>query len=111
MPEVAGAPATGERLRVRIVPPGGTAMAFAPTVLDVVPGRALRWLGRLLVPGLFEGEHRFFLEPLGPRRTRFVQKEQFRGLLVPLFARTLAQTESGFHAMNAALKARVEAGV
>jgi hypothetical protein len=43
-------------------------------------------------------------------RCQFVQQERFRGVLVPLFARNLDdQTLRGFNAMNAALKARVEA--
>jgi hypothetical protein len=37
-------------------------------VLEVVPGRTLRWLGHLLVPGIFDGEHYFEIEPLGANR-------------------------------------------
>jgi hypothetical protein len=110
MPHLAGTLAPGERLKVRIEPPGGTAMTFRPTVLAVEPGRELRWVGHLLVPGLFDGEHQFEIHPLGPRRVRFVQQERFTGVLVPLFARNLnAHTLPGFKAMNAALKARAEA--
>jgi len=80
-----------------------------PTVLEAAPGRALRWLGRLVVPGVFDGEHRFLLESLGADRTRLVQEERFTGLLVPLFARSLDRhTLAGFHAMNQALRARAE---
>ena len=50
------------------------------------------------------------LEPLGPDRTRLIQKERFTGLLVGVFASSLDQhTLAGFHAMNAALKARAAA--
>ena len=49
------------------------------------------------------------LEPLGPNRTRLIQEERFTGVLVGLFASSLDQhTLAGFHAMNAALKARGE---
>ena len=72
------------------------------------PGRELRWLGRPLVPGVFDGEHRFLIERLGEGRVRFVQEESFRGLLVALTGGTLAKTESGFEQMNQALKARAE---
>ena len=91
---------------------GGAAMTFRPTVLVVEPERELRWLGHLLVPGLFDGEHQFEIHSLGPGRVRFVQQERFTGVLVPLFARNLdAHTLPGFNAMNAALKARAEAAV
>ena len=36
------------------------------------------------MPGLFDGEHYFQLEPLADGRTRFVQGEHFSGLLCGL---------------------------
>jgi len=111
IPEAEGVAREGARLRVRITPPGGTAMAFRPVVQRVEPERALRWLGRLLVPGLFDGEHQFRIEPLDEGLVRFVQAERFSGLLVPLLWRSLdTKTRAGFEAMNRALKARAEAG-
>lgn len=72
------------------------------TVLAVDAGRELRWIRHLLVPGLFDGEHRFDIHLLGPGRVRFVQQERFTGVLVPLFARNLdTHTLAGFNAMNA----------
>ena len=112
IPHLAGTLAPGERLEVRLERPGGAAMTFRPTVLAVEPARGLRWVGHLLIPGLFDGEHQFEIQPLGPGRVRFVQQERFTGVLVPLFARNLdAHTLPGFNAMNAALKARAEAAV
>jgi hypothetical protein len=100
---------TGERLEVRIQPSGSKGMTFRPTVLKAEPNREFRWLGRLLIPGLFNGEHIFTIEPLGANRVRFVQQETFTGLLVPLFARGLdADTLRGFEEMNQALKVRAE---
>ena len=61
-------------------------MTFRPTVLKVEPNREFRWLGHLLFPGLFDGEHIFTIEPLGEGHVRFTQREVFTGLLVPLFA-------------------------
>jgi hypothetical protein len=83
-------------------------MTFKPTVLKAESERELRWVGRLLIPGLFDGEHRLTIEPLGDGRTRFVQSERFKGLFVGLFAKTLAATQRGFELMNVALKRRVE---
>jgi hypothetical protein len=98
----------GAKLEIWLEPPGGRAMTFKPTVLVAEPGRELRWLGRLLLPGLFDGEHIFRIEPIEGGRSRFVQAERFRGLLVPLFGRTLEQTRRGFEAMNEALRRRAE---
>lgn len=58
-----------------------------------------------------DDEHSFRLEPLPQGRTRFVQGEHFRGMLVGLFAGTLEKTRLGFEQMNQALKRRVEADV
>jgi hypothetical protein len=107
---ISGQPAPGERLEVRIEPPGGRGMTFKPKVLNAEPNRELRWLGHLLVPGLFDGEHSLAIQPLGDDRVSFVQREEFRGLLVPLFAPSLDDnTQRGFEEMNRALKERAEA--
>jgi hypothetical protein len=104
-----GALAPRARLSVRIQPPGGRAMTFRPTVLRVEPERHFSWRGRTVIPGLFDGEHFFELEPTASGHVRFVHGEVFRGLLVPLLARTLrATTRRGFEEMNLALKARAE---
>ena len=80
-----------------------------PEVLEADPGRELRWLGRLPVPGLFSGEHTFTIEPTGPGRVRLVQREAFGGLLAPLLLAAIAKpTLASFHRMNHALKARAE---
>ena len=109
IPEADGEVKEGARLRVHIAPPGGKAMTFTPTVTLVEPERAFRWLGRLLLPGIFDGEHIYEITPLEEGRVRFVQRENFKGLLVPLFWKNLdTQTRQGFEAMNAALKQRAE---
>jgi hypothetical protein len=99
----------GERLEVNIQPSGASGMTFRPSVVKAEPKRELRWLGHLLISGLFDGEHSFTIEPLGEGRVRFIQREVFTGLLVPLFARGLdTDTRRGFEEMNQALKARAE---
>jgi hypothetical protein len=111
MPRLNGDLRAGARLDVRIEPPNARGMRFRPTVLRADAGRELRWLGRFILPGLFDGEHSFRVEPLPGGRTRFVQSERFTGLLVGAFGRTLDKTELGFAEMNASLKARVESSV
>ena len=110
---MAGPLKEGGRLLVEIAPPKQRAMTFRPTVLRVLPERELRWLGTLLIPGLFNGEHYFLLAPAGERATRFTQGEKFSGILVTPFEKRgmLKATQQGFEAMNAALKARAEAQV
>jgi hypothetical protein len=105
---IGGELSEGERLEVRIEPPGARATTFKPTVRAVETNRELRWLGRVLLPGIFDGEHSLRIEPLDGGRSRFVQSERFSGLLVGLVKGTLEKTEAGFEQMNAALKARVE---
>ena len=63
------------------------------------------------MPHIFDGAHRFQLEPIdGGRRTRFVQSERFRGVLLPFVRRSvLPPTLRGFEAMNLALADRVAA--
>jgi hypothetical protein len=110
--DIEGEPLEGERLSIRIEPPGGKAMRFRPTVLTAVPSQELRWLGRLGFPGIFDGEHIYTLGSLDSgERTRLIHREEFRGLLVPLFWKNLdAGTRRGFEEMNVALKKRVEEG-
>ena len=83
--EASGEVKTGARLTVRIHPPDGRPMTFRPTVREASPSRELRWLGHLGLPGLFDGEHVFHLEPAGAGKTRLRQNEEFRGMLVHLF--------------------------
>jgi hypothetical protein len=99
----------GAKLRVRLEPPGERGITMQPTVLATEPGRGLRWLGHLLVPGIFDGEHRFLIEEAGPGRVRFTQCERFGGILLPLLWRRLREggTAKGFRAMNEALARRV----
>jgi hypothetical protein len=100
----------GARLHVFIQPSGGKGMSFRPRVRVADPGRELRWLGHLWVAGLFDGEHSFLIEPLGEGRVRFIQRERFGGLLLPLLWKMLdRETRRGFEEMNRALKLRCEA--
>ncbi|WP_142458491.1 SRPBCC domain-containing protein [Geodermatophilus aquaeductus] len=98
----------GARLSLRMQPVGGRALTLRPRLLAADPPRELRWLGRLVLPGLMDAEHAFRLEPSGAG-TRLVQEETFRGVLVPVVARSLDRgTLPAFEAMNRALRERVE---
>jgi hypothetical protein len=82
-------------------------MTFRPTVLAVRPGELLRWIGRLIMPGIFDGTHQFALDDIGGH-TRLTQSETFRGVLVPFTGKIITQTEADFRALNQALKQRAE---
>ena len=107
---ISGTLEPGARLEVDLSPPGGRAMTIRPTLREVQPARTLRWLGSLGLPGLFDGEHSFEIEPSGEGQVRFVQSERFSGILVPLVMSFVGEsTRQGFEAMNQALKERAEA--
>jgi hypothetical protein len=98
----------GARLEVFIQPSGARGMTFHPKVLKVDPNHELRWLGRLYLPWLFDGEHAFIIEPSKEDSVRFIQSEKFTGLLVPFTRGLLRDTQRGFEEMNMALKQRAE---
>jgi hypothetical protein len=108
IPSIVGSTEVGTRLVVRIAPPGGRGMTLRPVVQSCEAGRHFGWLGRLGVRGIFDGAHEFIVEPTADGGCRFVQRETFRGVLVPLVGRVLARTADGFDAMNRALQQRAE---
>lgn len=105
---IEGEPAEGEQLRVRIAPPSSRPSTFTPEVVAVEENRRLAWLGRLVVPFVFDGYHEFHLEPIDDgERTRLLHRETFRGALVPVLLDE-ERIEAGFVAMNRAVKERAE---
>ncbi|HEV3169121.1 MAG TPA: SRPBCC domain-containing protein [Actinocrinis sp.] len=106
--EAVGRAVPGERITVRIFRDEQKANTFRPRIVVAAPGRELRWLGHLLVPGVFDGEHSFELTPVDGG-TRVVQSERFSGALVPLMGKVIEDTVDRFRALNRALKRRVEA--
>jgi hypothetical protein len=108
MASMEGEATVGTRLTIRFALNGGRTMTMRPTVLAAEPGRELRWLGRLVMPGLFDGEHRFTIEEREPGRVTFSQDERFGGLLVPFLRKFIeVDTLTTFHAVNEALARRV----
>ncbi len=99
----------GSTLDIEVGTEGKSRMTFKPRLLRVDPGKELRWRGKLMMPGIFDGEHIFELEAIDGG-TRLVHREEFRGILVPFLRGMLERdTLPGFQAMNRALKERVEA--
>jgi hypothetical protein len=95
----------GHTITVRIEPPASKGMTFRPKILSLQTNKELSWLGHLLFPGLFDGEHKFVFIDNGNGTTTFQQSEKFKGILVPFLKKQLNNnTKSGFEAMNKKLK-------
>lgn len=100
----------GLKITACIEPPNASGMTFKPLILKVNPQKEFRWVGHLFIRGLFDGEHIFELYENSDGSTTFVQREEFKGLLVGLFTKMLdTNTMQGFEAMNRKLKKRAEA--
>ncbi len=97
----------GARLTNTMKPSGGKEMTFRPTVLAVEPQRELRWLGRLGIPRIFDGEHYFLLSERDGGGTRLVHGERFCG--IALWFMDVERFRADFERMNAALKREAEA--
>ena len=107
--EAKGTVAVGETLSLRMALPGREPTAVEPRLLVVDPGRELRWRGRILIPGLFDGEHAFVLTSIEDGRTRFDHSERFGGILLPVAKSMIYDaTVQSFHALDAALARRAE---
>jgi hypothetical protein len=104
---IVGEARVGARLEVTVQPAGRKPMTFRPTVLVANPDRELRWLGRVLLPGIFDGEHAFIIDTQA-QGCRLRHEETFSGLLVPAFGAMLDDTARSFVELNAALKRRAE---
>jgi len=99
----------GERLTVRISSGGSRSMVFKPLLLEAREPVEYRWKGRLLLKGLFDGEHVFRIEEGGGGRVRFTHAEIFSGFLVPWLWRDLdTNTRRGFERFNVDMKRRAE---
>jgi hypothetical protein len=105
----AGVPRVGERLDITIAAPGMRPATFRPRVLDVEPGRLIRWKGEFKLPGLFDGRHALIVDPLDDERSRFTTHEDVSGILLPFLGRVMAASQQGFELMAQAVKERAEA--
>jgi hypothetical protein len=99
----------GNQITVQIAPPEASGMTFKPKVLAFDRNKEFRWIGHLLFPGIFDGEHKFELIDNGNGTTTFIQSEKFKGILVPFLKKQLDNnTKRGFVLMNEKIKEVVE---
>ena len=104
----AGSLSLDQRLTLTVLPPGGRLMTFRPRVSTVKENTCVEWIGRLGLPGIFDGRHRFGLTSMPEGRTMLEQSETFSGLLIPFAGSMIARTGAGFAAMNSALAHHTE---
>jgi hypothetical protein len=108
--QVTGKAEIGSQLAIFLESHEGKIIKFMPRVTISKTNKELRWIWKLIVPRLFEGEHRFAIKALDKGGVIFTQKELLNGVLVPLLGNMLfTKTKAGFEEMNKALKERAEA--
>ncbi|MEW4923674.1 SRPBCC domain-containing protein [Algibacter sp. 2305UL17-15] len=101
---VSGDVKVGNKIRIKL-----QGMTFKPVVLTLNENTELKWLGHLWFKGLFDGEHKFKLTDNGNGTTNFEQSENFSGILVKFFSKSLERdTKNGFEQMNKELKLHAE---
>jgi hypothetical protein len=83
-------------------------MSFKPKILKCNKKQELRWLGKLLFSGIFDGEHYFLIKENIDGTCTFIQGEKFSGVLIPFSKNTILNTKKSFETMNEKLKKRVE---
>lgn len=99
----------GEKITVRLEPPDAKGITMTPKVLAFEANKQFRWIGNFVLPGLFDGEHIFELVDNKDGTTTFIQRENFKGILVGTFKKMLDNnTKRGFEMMNQQLKIQSE---
>lgn len=84
-------------------------MSFRAVVFTRQETQEFRWKGQRLINGLFDGEHHFQLSILGENQTQMIHSEEFQGILVRTFLKTLeTKIKVNFERINQALKQQAE---
>lgn len=106
--KLSGNTEVGNQIVVNLKLENNDPQKFKPEVLVKDENREFRWVGKLFIKGLFDGEHFFQLKEV-ENGVEFIHGENFSGVLVgPIMSLIGDKTEAGFNAMNEALKTRVE---
>jgi hypothetical protein len=107
--QINGHPEVGTKLEIHLQTPSGKNRTYRPTVTKIEPNHELRWYGKSLIPGMFNGERIFTIEPLNTDYTCFIHREIFTGLGAVLAGNRLDKDMyHSFEKMNNAFKKKVE---
>lgn len=99
----------GSKFKVKLQPLGSSSMQFKPVCVSFIENHEFSWIGKLVTKGVFDGKHCFELHALDNEKTKFIQREEFTGFLVPFFWKKLdVNTRWSFEMMNDKLKETVE---
>ena len=105
---IAGKPRVGAKINVSVASPVGTVQIPA-VVMRLVVNSGITWHSKLPLSGLFDRDHIIEITPT-PEGSRITQTQTFGGALArPASVFATGTVRAGLEAMNAALKARVEA--
>ena len=97
------------RLEVLMRLPDSKEFRLKPKVTTLKQYHEFSWLGSLLMYGLFDGHHIFEIQENENGTSKFIHKEEFSGILVPLIWKLLnTKTREGFELMNQAIKEQAE---
>ncbi|HEY2533740.1 MAG TPA: SRPBCC domain-containing protein [Xanthobacteraceae bacterium] len=105
MREASGEVGVGKKLNITVYLSSGSKWSFKPKLLVVEKERELRWTGRLIVNGLFDGEHYWVLTRNASGGTDILHGENFKGLLVRVIRPEKMKVE--FERMNRDMAAEI----
>lgn len=79
---------------------------YTSTIQYVDKHKRFGWWGG--VKYIWLVEHTFYLEKISENKTKLIQQERAKGIIVPFLKAKMAATKEGFLLMNSALKSRSE---
>ena len=109
MIKIVGEPKLGDKIEVQIQTIKGKKRTYNPIITKYELNKELRWKGRSILPGIFDGERIFIIEKSEDNKVSFLHEEIFKGLGVRMIGNKLDKDlGERFDEMNKALKARAE---
>jgi hypothetical protein len=109
MIKIIGDAKLGSKIEVQIQTVKGKKRTYKPIITKFEINKELRWKGKSLLPGIFDGERIFIIEKSAHNKVSFLHKEIFKGLGVKLIGSKLDEDlRESFKKMNIALKTRAE---
>ncbi|HJR85054.1 MAG TPA: SRPBCC domain-containing protein [Nitrososphaeraceae archaeon] len=109
MTKVVGDANLGSKIEVNIKTMNGKKRTYYPIITKCEINNELRWKGKSILPGVFDGERIFILERSDDHKVSFSHQEIFSGLGVKFVGNKLDENlRESFVRMNEALKIRAE---
>jgi hypothetical protein len=97
------------KLEIHLRTRSGKTRIYKPTITKLEPNHELRWFGKSLFPGIFNGERVFTIESLGVNNVHFFHRQIFTGVGAYLAGNRLENDiRHTLNEMNVALKKQVE---